>query len=137
MGGLLLWLDARNFLRLDWGSGGRYELSFMGCLGGVNAVIGRGRLPGSWVDLRLIRKGAEVAARCRGDEGGWYAIGSATFAAGPVAAGLFAVGLVDRTLYPDLELSSAQMRFEQVSAATVRELAVPRRSDPPSRSGFG
>ncbi len=111
IGGLLLWLDERNYLRLDRGSGGRDELVFMGCIGGESAVIGRGRLPTAAVELRLDRMGADVAATCRGDGGGWLTLGRAVFPAGPVAAGLFAVGLVERTLYLGVGQAGARVRF--------------------------
>ena len=55
IGGLLVWLNERTYLRLDRGSVGRDELVFMGCADGVSMVVGRGRLPGARTFLRLVR----------------------------------------------------------------------------------
>jgi tetratricopeptide (TPR) repeat protein len=45
IGGILLWKDKENYLRLDIGTRGKREISFGGCLGNKDVIIGRGRLP--------------------------------------------------------------------------------------------
>ena len=45
MGGLLLWIDGANYVRLDLGAGGPNEVRLTGCLDNRDMIIGRGRLP--------------------------------------------------------------------------------------------
>jgi predicted ATPase len=42
MGGLLLWIDQANYLRLNRGMDGSHEMIFLGCVDGQDLVIGRG-----------------------------------------------------------------------------------------------
>ena len=44
IGGLLLWQDHENYLRLDRGRWGAKEIAFQGCLSNEDVVVGRGRL---------------------------------------------------------------------------------------------
>jgi hypothetical protein len=46
MGGLLLWKDPENFLRLDCGVYGEWDLLFRGRVGKRERDFGRGRLAG-------------------------------------------------------------------------------------------
>ena len=112
IGGLLVWQDEGAYLRLDRGSGGAHEVAFMGCIGGVSLVVGRGRLADTRVILRLVRRGNEVAAYCSADGRTWYTLGRVLFPAGLVSAGLFAVGLVDWTIYSGVHGHDAQVCFE-------------------------
>ena len=101
MGGLLLWHDLRNFVRLDRGARGPAEISFMGCLGGEDALFGRGRLPASAVTLRLDCRARRVRAFCCADDQEWFTVGEVGLTAdAPWWVGFFAAGYVDRTLYP-------------------------------------
>ena len=65
IGGILLWKDRKNWLRLDRGTGGEHEISFRGCLGNKDVVIGRGRLPFNTlrVFLRLERRSPPLRLR--------------------------------------------------------------------------
>jgi DNA-binding SARP family transcriptional activator len=58
MGGLLLWQDEENYLRLHWGGRRPDEIGFDGCLGNRDLGFGRGKLPGATVVLRLERRGS-------------------------------------------------------------------------------
>jgi hypothetical protein len=44
IGGLLLWQNKENYLRLDRGRWGAQEITFQGCLGNDDIFVGRGRL---------------------------------------------------------------------------------------------
>jgi regulation of enolase protein 1 (concanavalin A-like superfamily) len=112
-GGIMLWKDEENYLYLDWGSNGRSELAFMGCLANQDVIIGRGRLVADRVTLRLERTGDQVAAFCTADGETWYTVGHATFdVEGPVEIGLYAIGTIDRTPYPGTWPDGTAIRFE-------------------------
>ena len=81
-------------------------------IGGVSLVVGRGRLADTRVILRLVRRGNEVATYCSADGRTWYTLGRVLFPAGLVSAGLFAVGLVDWTIYSGVHGHDAQVCFE-------------------------
>ncbi len=129
MGGLLLWQDERNFLRLVWGNRGPSEISFEGSLDNNDLLIGRGRWPEEtsgfkgrsqpqpgpsgepspaiaghdplafW--LRLDRWGDQVHALVSSDGEHWFSVGQITFPApAGVEVGLHATGWIDRLLYP-------------------------------------
>jgi adenylate cyclase len=114
LGGLLLWKDETNYLRLDRGTRGKHEISFCGCLDNRDLLFGRGRLPGERVFLRLERIGSRVSALCSADGGAWFAVGCVEFPAeDPVAVGLNAIGSIDRTLYPGAYPDGTAIRFER------------------------
>jgi hypothetical protein len=114
IGGLLLWKDKENFLRLDRGTRGKHEISFMGCLANKDVVIGRGRLPSERVHLRLERIGSRVNALCSADGREWFTVGHAEFPlADPVEVGLHGIGNIDRTIYPGAYPDGTAIRFEE------------------------
>jgi hypothetical protein len=87
LGGLLLWKDRRNYLRLDRGVTGEHEILFMGCLGNRDILIGRGRLESAnqrvsgssgQVFLRLERVGDRVNALCSADGENWFTVGASS-----------------------------------------------------------
>ena len=112
IGGLVLWQDSENYLRLVRGIAGKNEITFMGCIGNRDIVLGRGRLSqaksaevplGSTqmstlarqerppapddslerqVYLRMERRGDAVRALCSADVREWFAAGQATFPVG-------------------------------------------------------
>lgn len=113
MGGILLWKDQENYLRLDKGTQGAYEISFIGCLGNEDVVIGRGRLASERVFLRLERLGSRVYALCSTDGTDWYTVGSVEFSVeDPVEVGVYAIGWIDRTIYPGAYPDGTAIRFE-------------------------
>jgi hypothetical protein len=104
IGGLVLWKDKENYLRLDRGAIGERDIYFGGCLDNRDLLIGRGRLPpggsSGRVFLRLERVGDRVSALCSVDGETWFTAGTVTFpAANPVQVGVHAIGQIDRTVY--------------------------------------
>jgi tetratricopeptide (TPR) repeat protein len=113
IGGLLLWKDQRNFLRLERGAEGKHDVCFRGCLENDDLIFGRGRLPAERVFLRLERLGRRVSALCSTDGREWFTAGHAAFpAADPVEVGLHAIGTIDRTIYPGAYREGSAIRFE-------------------------
>lgn len=125
MGGLLLWKDRENYLRLDRGIFGQREILFGGCLANRDIVIGRGQLPettevsrsASAVFLRLERLGHHVKALCSTDGQGWFTVGQTEFPVeGPVEVGLHAIGNIDRTIYHGAYPDGTAIQFESFQA---------------------
>jgi hypothetical protein len=112
MGGLLLWKDLENYLRLERGTEGKHEISFQGRLANRHVIIGRGRLPSERIVLRLERRGEKVRALCGIDGATWFTVGQVEFPAeDPVHVGLHAIGSIDRTLYPGAYPEGTAIRF--------------------------
>jgi hypothetical protein len=133
IGGLLLWKDRKNYLRLDRGATGEHGILFMGCLGNRDVLIGRGRLPigksasqrigksadqqvGKSADrvfLRLERVGERVNAFCSADGEIWFTVGHVEFPVeDPVQVGLHAIGKIDRAVYHGAYPDGTAIRFE-------------------------
>jgi regulation of enolase protein 1 (concanavalin A-like superfamily) len=123
IGGLVLWKDNENYLRLDRGATGEHEILFVGCLGNQDIVIGRGRLRESasqqivkspeQVFLRLERIGDRVDALCSADGENWFTVGGVTFPVeDPVQVGLHAIGNIDRAIYRGAHPDGTTIRFE-------------------------
>jgi hypothetical protein len=113
IGGMLLWKDQENFLRLDRGTRGQKEISFQGCLGDKDVVLGRGRLLSERTFLRIERLGARVNALCSADGRSWFTVGHVEFPVeDPVEIGLHAIGGIDRTVYPGAYPEGTAIRFE-------------------------
>ena len=113
IGGLLLWQDKANYLRLTWGQHGPDQVTFAGALDNRNLVIGRGSLPDAGrVVLRLERRGDQVRALCSADGRQWYSVGQTAFPAdGPLAVGLHAIGQIDRVMWPGAYPEGTAIRF--------------------------
>jgi hypothetical protein len=92
LGGLLLWKDRKNYLRLGRGSSGEHEILFSGCLENQDLLIGRGRLQpdtSGRVFFRLERDGERVDAHCSADGENWFTVGHVEFPVeDPVQVGL-------------------------------------------------
>jgi hypothetical protein len=113
MGGLLLWKDRQNFLRLDCGARGRFEISFMGCVADKEVIIGRGRLPSERVFLRMEQLRRHVNALCSPDGSAWFTVGRIEFPCDdPVEVGLAAFGTIDRLIYPGAYPTGTAIRSE-------------------------
>jgi hypothetical protein len=116
IGGLLLWKDKDNFLRLDQGAYGERDVFFGGYLENQGMVIGRGRLPlgsSKRVFLRLERTGDRVDAYCSADGKDWFAVGHVDFPVeDPLQIGLHAIGDIDRTVYHGSYPDGTAIRFE-------------------------
>jgi hypothetical protein len=113
LGGILLWKDQQSFLRLERGPTGRNEISFGGYLDGEQHQIGRGRLLAERLFLRLERFGRRVNAFCSADGQQWFSVGQGEFPAGDaIQVGLYALGAIDRRVYPGAYQAGAAIRFE-------------------------
>jgi DNA-binding SARP family transcriptional activator len=113
IGGLLLWKDRQNFLRLDIGTCGRHEIRFQGCVRNNDVIIGRGRLLSERIFLRLERLGRRVNALCSADGEKWFTVGQVEFpVADPLEVGLHAIGMIDRLVYPGAWPEGTAIRFE-------------------------
>jgi len=113
IGGILLWKDRKNWLRLDRGILGAYEISFRGCLGNKDLVFGRGCLPSDRVYLRLERLGRRVNALCSVDGAEWFTVGHVEFPDDdPVEVGLHAIGNIDRLIHHGIYPDGTAIRFE-------------------------
>jgi tetratricopeptide (TPR) repeat protein len=122
MGGLLLWKDKGNYLRLEHGTRGEHEISFQGRLGNKDGIIGRGRLSAEPIFLRLERRGSRVHALCSADGQSWFTVGQAEFPIeDPLEVGLHAIGNIDRTLYPGAYPEGTAIRFESFGLWTNDE----------------
>ncbi len=114
MGGIVLWKDRKNFLTLVKGAMGRNEFSFRGCLGAEELIVGRGRMPSEVLHLRLECQNNLVRALCSADGSIWSTVGKIGFyASDPIEIGLFAVGRIDRYLYPGAFLEGSAIRFDE------------------------
>lgn len=102
LGGLLLWQDQANYLRLTWGEYGAASITLVGCMGNADQILGRGRLTHTGqVHLRLEQVGMQVRALCSADGQRWFCVGEVVFpAADGLAVGVHAIGKIDRTFYP-------------------------------------
>jgi predicted ATPase/DNA-binding SARP family transcriptional activator len=116
IGGLVLWKDKKNYLRLDRGATGEHGVLFTGCLGNQDILIGRGRLESDAsgrVFFRLERDGDRVNAFCSADGENWFTVGHVEFPVeDPVQVGLHAIGNIDRTVYHGAYPDGTAIRFE-------------------------
>jgi regulation of enolase protein 1 (concanavalin A-like superfamily) len=122
IGGILLWRDKENYLRLERGVKGPHEVSFHGWLRNKAANIGRGRLATERLFLRLERRGPRVHALCSADGQHWFTVGHVELAiADPVEIGLHAIGNIDRLIYPGAYPEGTAIRFESFGLWTNGE----------------
>lgn len=120
IGGLLIWRDKGNFLRLDKGTGGQNEILFLGCLDGRTIIIGRGCLPATRIFLRLEKLDDRVNALCSSDGREWFSVGHVEFpTADPVEVGLDAIGNIHRTIYHGAFPAGTAIRFESFQLFSV------------------
>ena len=116
MGGLLIWKDNQNYLRLDWGSRGVGEITLLGCLDNKDTILGRGRLPqyhsNDPVFLRVEQVGQRVMALCSADGNNWFRVGQTEFR-NPTTpmVGLYASSNIERTLYPGAFVNGTAIHF--------------------------
>lgn len=114
MGGIVLWKDRKNFLTLEKGAMGRNEISFRGCLRTESLIVGRGRLAAEVLHLRLERKNNLVRALCSADGSAWWTVGQVEFSpTDPIKIGLFAIGRIERYLYPGAFVEGSAIRFDE------------------------
>ncbi|HEX9597661.1 MAG TPA: hypothetical protein VF982_12330 [Anaerolineales bacterium] len=113
MGGLLLWQDEENYVRLHWGVRRPDEIGFDGNLANRDLGFGRGKLLGAQILLRLERRGSRVCALCRrADNTQWFTAGAVAFpTGGPLMVGIHAIGYIDRAVYPAAYADGTAIRF--------------------------
>jgi class 3 adenylate cyclase/tetratricopeptide (TPR) repeat protein len=113
IGGLLLWRDEQNYLILERGHWGAADIAFRGCLASQHLYLGRGRLPGERMWLRLERQGEQVRALCSADGRQWFTAGDVEFPAREgEQVGVHAIGMIDRTIYHGAFPEGTAIRFE-------------------------
>jgi tetratricopeptide (TPR) repeat protein/regulation of enolase protein 1 (concanavalin A-like superfamily) len=113
LGGLLLWVDADNFLRVERGIRGHRDVSLRGRVDGADKLLGRGRLDADRIHLRVERRGGSVRALCSADGRAWHSIGETEFTSDPPArVGLHAIGVIERTIYRGAFREGDAIRFE-------------------------
>jgi hypothetical protein len=126
LGGLVLWIDGENYLRLDRGLSGPDEITLIGCLQNRDALFGRGRLPlapdgtglpdklgRAW--LRFEWQSGMARALCSADGETWYTAGQVELPFTPDAhCGVYARGTIDRTIYQGAYPEGAGLRFESL-----------------------
>ncbi|MCE7985245.1 MAG: DUF1349 domain-containing protein [Caldilinea sp. CFX5] len=102
IGGLLLWHDQENYVRLTWGEYGAAAVTLAGCIANSDQMLGRGRLSHTGqVYLRLERRGPQVRALCSADGQAWFCAGQVALpSVEELSVGLHAIGKIDRTFYP-------------------------------------
>jgi hypothetical protein len=123
IGGLVLWKDKENYLRLDRGATGTRDLYFGGSIEDQDVLIGRGRLPGRNADtgldsvfLRLERVGDRVKALGSTDGERWFGVGAVPFAVeDPLQVGAHAIGKIDRAVYRGAYPEGTAIRFDSFS----------------------
>jgi regulation of enolase protein 1 (concanavalin A-like superfamily) len=112
VGGILLWQDKSNYLRLSIGVRAQDETSLDGCIANRDVVIGRGRLATGPITLRMERSGNTVRALCRAVDQEWFGVGKIEFpASGPLQVGLVAIGFTDRIIYQAPYPDGTAIRF--------------------------
>lgn len=122
LGGLLLYWDPSNHLRLDVGSTGPLSVGLAGALDNRNVLTGAAALPeppgATGVVLRIERIGETVTALVSPDGDTWYRVGTATAPTrGPVWAGFCALGNIDRAIYPGAFPDGSAIWFDGVEMA--------------------
>jgi len=126
IGGLVIWIDSTNYLRLDRGLNGPHEITLIGCLNDRDAILGRGRLPPEPTDpsvpdrlerawLRFEWRAGDLRALCSADGETWYTAGQATLPLSTDAQfGVYACGDVDRRIYHGAYPDGAALHFESL-----------------------
>lgn len=142
MGGLLLWHSPQDFVRLDWGGLGPGEISCLGCHNGHETFWGRGRTQCQQPFLRIERSGSRVRAHFSEDAINWLLVGNFVFHLDDDSAqhgnhqgssqhtntgweaGFFALGAVDRTLFPQSSPGGAAVRVREIKLISAESRAV-------------
>jgi regulation of enolase protein 1 (concanavalin A-like superfamily) len=113
-GGLVIWKDQENYLRLDQGTIAHGHVAFGGCMRNKDVTVGRGRLGSDRVFLRLERSGTCVRALAGTGSGQWHSVGRVEFPADdPLQVGLFADGAIRPEVYLRLDRGGSEIRFTE------------------------
>jgi len=124
LGGLLLWQNRQNYLRLTWNTLSPAGIELLGCVDNVDGLFGIGHLPGAdRVHLRLERIGSRVRALCSPDGDIWYSAGEVDFpmddpagksARKSVGVGPLAIGMIHRYVHAGAWTDGTAIRFESL-----------------------
>jgi tetratricopeptide (TPR) repeat protein len=117
IGGLVLWASRDSFVSLVWGFGGPGGLVFRGYVGSEPVVSGRGWLPSATerIHLRIECFAGRVRALCSADSEQWYQVGQVDWAReGPVQIGPYAIGEIDRLVYPGVFRKGTAIAFQDL-----------------------
>ncbi len=126
LGGLVLWANDRNFLRLDWNIDGPGSVSLRGSIDGQDRLLGRGLLPvEDSIVLRMERLGDRVHALCSADGESWSGVAQVNFAVGnPIEVGPFASGMIHRYVYAGAYTEGSAIRFTSIRLLAASTTAV-------------
>jgi class 3 adenylate cyclase/tetratricopeptide (TPR) repeat protein len=126
IGGILLWADGDNHLRVEWGARGPHEVSLSGRVEGVTTLVGRGRLEADRLHLRLEWREGVARALCSADGRAWKSAGETAFEpTAPVRVGLHAIGQIDRTIHRGEFQHGTAIRFESFTLRADALLRLP------------
>jgi len=102
IGGLFIWKDDKNYICFERGESDPYGFWFLGYINGKGKMVGRGLLPeeSEFTYMRLERNGSEISAYCSIDNENWLTCGKLSFPIDdPIQVGIYAIGMIDRTIY--------------------------------------
>ena len=112
IGGLLLWIDERNYMGLKVGDHSPQSVALTGCIDGRDGTIGRGCLPAGGVRLRLERIGCSIRGLCSSNGCTWFQVGEADLPPSTsIEAGLMGNGRINRTVYRGTFPQGTAIRF--------------------------
>ena len=90
-------------------------MTLAGSIANKDRFVGRGRLVGDTIHLRLERRRDRVRGLCSGDGIAWSLVGETEWVwSGILLAGPYVIGLVDRTLYPGAPPHGGVLCFDTV-----------------------
>ena len=126
IGGIVLWADVDNHLRVERGARGAHEVSLTGRVEGVDTLAGRGRLEADRLHLRLEWREGIARALCSADGRAWKRVGETAFApTGELRVGLHAIGEIDRTIHRGAFEHGTSTRFESFTLRSQSLLRLP------------
>lgn len=114
IGGILLWQDKANYLRLTWAKLGRgiyHAFAARWRIATWSSATGRCPTPAGSCS-RVERRGDAVRALCSADGQEWFGVGETLLPAdGPTLTGLHAIGQIDRILWQGTYPLGTAIRF--------------------------
>jgi DNA-binding SARP family transcriptional activator/class 3 adenylate cyclase/regulation of enolase protein 1 (concanavalin A-like superfamily) len=121
LGGILLWLDRENYLRLTWNTHAPDGINLLGCTDNIDGFYGMGRLPSAErVHLRLERIGSRVRGLCSTDGLTWHSVGEVGFpAVNRTQAGPLAIGMIHRYVHAGAWPAGSAIRFDGFRVGTI------------------
>jgi class 3 adenylate cyclase/tetratricopeptide (TPR) repeat protein len=119
IGGIVVWKNESNYLRLDWGTRGPNEVSFSGCMDEKDIIVGRGRILSECIELRLQRIGERMTAFASTDGAEWFEVGESLFSVNdPIELGLVGIGKINRSIYRGAFAEGTAIQFRDIQLWT-------------------